>query len=632
MKKKGIALISTIVIVSILVMIMVSMVFILTNSTFMTGRYIDNNSAMQVAEAGIAYALSQMNKNPDWTGDINDEDGSGYKYSKVSLPEVGGNFYITFNPAKDYCSYNNLRKGIEATRSLKPSGNIPPFTAEVIVRGEANKRVKYVRAVMMRGDFTNSNVSAEGPYVIKNATGYEDTGISDDTKGLIISNTSKDPSVAIPTTVPVNLYGGKVVSCGKAKIENYDPNNTKIVDNSSKQDFGRIPIAKILSQRPQNPDVISEVSPGVYTVKRELRSDGYYDYRMECNGVAYDCSAWAEFDSWGNMIIKKSIYVPQNGSTPLTIEFEYSNETYNLTGMKDRDEDIADIPLIVKIMDIPAAYATDMNGPGSTTGTGPGGNPTPVRTKYPTVTPVPATPTPLPLNGNGGEPTGTIGPLPTATAGISTPVPTAQGGGVVPTPTEVSTELAPKIIFDTREGKHRIIYSNADIDLRGRLNGIGAVVTTGKTSIIGDRGSFTVLSSDDIVIHMDPYNNFDSTGYIYSDDDIYIIETESSRAIKGRSSNQPVGLPPSSSSLYDPVQSIDMDYVNNGEWKFGGIINSHNCNAEDVNPYNPSDSSCSYFDIPKKKISFGKYINYTDLDLIEGYEFPVKLKCWQELH
>ncbi|MEQ8170572.1 MAG: hypothetical protein ABRQ38_16920, partial [Candidatus Eremiobacterota bacterium] len=129
-----------------------------------------------------------------------------------------------------------------------------------------------------------------------------------------------------------------------------------------------------------------------------------------------------------------------------------------------------------------------------------------------------------------------------------------------------------------------------------------------------------------------PYTNFDSTGYIYSDDDIYIIETESSGAIKGRNSNQPVGLPPSSSSLYDPAQSIDMDYVNNGEWKFGGIINSHNCNAEDVNPYNPSDSSCSYFDIPKKKISFGKYINYTDLDLIEGYEFPVKLKCWQELH
>jgi len=108
-KKNGIALISTIMIVSILVMIMVSMVFILTNSTYMTGRYIDDNIAIQVAEAGVAYAIRQLNANPSWRGDVLDESGI-YRQTDIYLPDIKGKFYITFNPSKDYCSCNNLKK------------------------------------------------------------------------------------------------------------------------------------------------------------------------------------------------------------------------------------------------------------------------------------------------------------------------------------------------------------------------------------------------------------------------------------------------------------------------------------------------------------------------------------------
>jgi len=615
-KHRGIALVSTLAIVVILVMIMVSMTFILTNSSFMTGRYVDNNVAMQVAEAGVAYAMSQLNYYPDWDGDK--YDAGGNKYAEVSLPEVGGKFYITFNPSSEYCSCNNLRKAIESTRTVKPYGKIPPYTAEVIVKGEANNRVKYIRAIMVRGDFMDSNVSAEGPYFIKHATGYDDTGISDETKGMICSNSSDNPSVRIPGTIPVDLHGGKVVTCGIADITNFEPNALEILNNSTKQEFGKIPIKKIVDQRPHRTEVITEISPGKYTVARSENPDGTFSYAMKYNGASYDCSEWAEFDEEGNIIIKKSLYIPQSGTEPLTIEFEYSNEIYELTGMRNSDGEIAVTPLLVKVLGILPACAArgeDMGG-----GTDGGGYPTPTaRSELPTSTPVPtSTPrrTSIP-----GTPT----PVSTGTA-VSTTTPDVPH----PTETPAGTSVAPKIIFDVRGGKYRTIYANADLDLRGRVDGIGAIVTTGRTSIIGDKSSLMLLSGKDVVLHMDPYNNVDSTGLIYSDDDIYIIQTESHQAVKDRNRGQPVGLPPGTSDFYDPNTSSMISEVQEGDWAFGGNLVAHNCN-NDINPYNPSDRSCVYFDIPKKRIAFGRYINYINMDVIEGYEFPVKLVSWQEI-
>jgi len=630
-KHTGIALISTLAIMVIMVMIMVSMTFILTNSSFMTGRYIDNNVAMQVAEAGVAYAMSQVNYNPDWCGDLDDEDGSGNKYAKVNLPEVGGTFYITFNPSKDYCSYNNLRKAIDSARSVKPYGKIPPYTAEVIVKGEANNKVKYIRAVMVRGDFMDSNVSAEGPYFIKNATGYDDIGISDDTKGMICSNSSENPSVKIPTVIPVDLHGGKVVTCGIAEVENFEPNTLEILNNSSKQEFGKIPVSKIVNQRPRRTEVITEINPGKYSVARTENTDGTYSYAMKYNGSSYDCSEWAEFDEEGNLIIKKSLYINENGTTPLTIEFEYSNKIYELTGIRDCDGEMEVRPLLVKVLGISPAYGRGGETLGQTDG---GGFSTPTaRPNIPTPTPRPITPTPrshtptprshTPTPDPNGDPYGLISRTPTINHTLPTATPEPGGTGVPPTATPMgaSSDVAPKIIFDVRGGTYRTIYSNADLDLRGRVNGIGAIVTTGKTSIIGDKASLMLLSGKDVVLHVDPYNNFESSGLIYSDDDIYVIETESRHA----------GLPPAIANFYDPNTSIDMSLVKEGDWIFGGNIVAHNGNSNDINPYNPSDRSCAYFDIPKKRIAFGRYINYINMDVIEGYEFPVKLVSWQEI-
>ena len=505
--------------------------------------------------AGVNYALSHLNFNPDWCGDT--DDGSGtYKESRVELPDVNGEFYITFNPANEYSSFNNLRKNIEEVRGLEPYGTIPAFTAEIIVRGEANDQVKYVRAVMIRGDFMGSHMSTEGSFYVNDATGYNDPGVSDDTNGLIMTNSSGNPSVYVPTQVPIDLHEGEIVSCGIAEIQNYDPNQTKIVDNSPPEEIGKIPVAQIINNKPTDPDDICELQPGTYTVKRELGPDNYYDYYIEYEGGSYDASEWAEFDSQGNLIIKKNIYIPEDGVTPMILNFDYqvSDLVSSLEDMNIYGEN--KIPLLVKILDIPVACASQINMGDRFEG---GANPTP-------------TPADVP------DPTPTIAPEP----------------GEAP-----PGNLEPKIIFDVETEYPHILYSDSDLDFQGRLVGIGGIVNSKKTSFIGDDGNILVLNEDDVNIYINPHKDFNGNGFVYSDDDIYVVMTNE-----------------------DEVS---------GDWNFGGYFVSRNCNSDDINPHNSVDTSSMYMDLPDKNINFGRYINYVPLDMIAGYDFPVKLASWHEL-
>ncbi len=120
---------------------------------------------------------------------------------------------------------------------------------------------------------------------------------------------------------------------------------------------------------------------------------------------------------------------------------------------------------------------------------------------------------------------------------------------------------------------------------------------------MGDDGNILVLSIDDVTLYIDPYNDFNGNGLIYSEDDVYIVKSRS-----------------------DAVP---------GEWNFGGYFVSRNCNS-DANPFenssNPYDDECSmYLDLPNKNIVFGRYINYIPLDMIAGYDFRVKLTSWHEI-
>ena len=443
---------------------------------------------------------------------------------------------------------------------------------------------------MVRGDFMNSHLSAEGPVVIKNAISYEDSGISDDKKGLIITNADGN-SVYIPSPISVNLHGGKVVSCGIAYVPELEPNDS-IINNSVKEDFGKIMIDKIMNRCPKSSPDVKILTPGNYKVTRTLNNDGIYSYSMLYNGTPYDCSSWAEFDPWGNLIIKESVYVPQNGTNPITIQFDYTNETYILnTGYKEPGH--WRTPLLARLLSIPCAY-------GAVGEHRPPGDETP--DPDPPATLMPPTPTRVPTRTS--LPTNTPGPTNTP-VGSGTPAPTSTAIEVpTPTQTPLSVSLAPKIIFDVgNNGKRTTIYSETDVELLGRVSGIGAVVTRGKTGIIGSNdqsSSVAIISGKDLEVRANPYINTYCNGIYYSDDDIYFLESE------------------------HPVEAS-----NTGEFIIGGFVFSNNIN-DDINPHNP-DKSSIYFDLPYNKIKFVRALNYYHLDKISGYEFPVKLVSWQEL-
>jgi hypothetical protein len=59
----------------------------------MTGRYIDDNIAIQVAEAGVAYAIRQLNANPSWRG-MYWMKVVFYRQTDIYLPDKKGNFIL----------------------------------------------------------------------------------------------------------------------------------------------------------------------------------------------------------------------------------------------------------------------------------------------------------------------------------------------------------------------------------------------------------------------------------------------------------------------------------------------------------------------------------------------------------
>ncbi|MEQ8224326.1 MAG: hypothetical protein ABRQ37_18550, partial [Candidatus Eremiobacterota bacterium] len=215
--KKGIALISILLILVILVMFISAFGTIVTGSQTFAANNATRVMLGQIAEAGIAYANYKLNENPAWA-----ESG------EHTLPDLKGKFYITFNPSEDYCSINNLTKIISTKRDSKPTGTVvPPYTAEIIIKATVmdqnnkNKLSKHYTVQLVRGDFFDKHVSSEGPILIDDPKVYTDPG-TEDKGGQIQSNYVDDeiPSISfITNNHNMEVSMGRLSSEGKDYIK-----------------------------------------------------------------------------------------------------------------------------------------------------------------------------------------------------------------------------------------------------------------------------------------------------------------------------------------------------------------------------------------------------------------------------
>ena len=140
--KKGIMLISIVMLSVLLVMLTTSMIFISSENLDLMGGQAIRTRAIMSAEAGVDYAFNQLNKDPFWSPALNS-------------PEVINNEqHFEFIFAK-----NNLM-------GTTPDGTTPAYCYEIICRGFYKDFNKDVRAIFSREELVCYSMLSEGQTVI----------------------------------------------------------------------------------------------------------------------------------------------------------------------------------------------------------------------------------------------------------------------------------------------------------------------------------------------------------------------------------------------------------------------------------------------------------------------------------
>jgi hypothetical protein len=248
-EKKGMALITILLLTVLLIIMTVSMVFISTQHLRLMGNVEGYDISLKAAEAGAEYALAQLNSDPLW-GDPNTADVD-------KTLSNGSKFSITFKTGNDYYSYNNLLGNTEHNRTGFFQGKVPAYTAEIISIGESpGKLKKILRVVYIRDDRIPANVLAKGKIFCKSGKIFF-TGKDPDKPGWVYSNW-KDPnndptnySIYSDKSNPdstVDAKGGIVSSRGTVDLNIYKPGDVYIDENTAKKlESTDIDIGKLLS-------------------------------------------------------------------------------------------------------------------------------------------------------------------------------------------------------------------------------------------------------------------------------------------------------------------------------------------------------------------------------------------------
>ncbi len=277
LSRKGMALISVLLLTVLLAMLTVSMVFISTNHLSMMGNSEQKMKALKAAEAAAEYALARLNKEPAWGA------GTPSSTDNVKKDLDGSSWEINF-AGSEYLSCNNLQGTEKVDRSAlgdtKLSGTIPAYTAEFICKGKAGSAIKYVKVIFIRSDISPYALAAQGKIyfadgdvTIKNMA-FDPNGKSpgriysawDPSKAGEDPNTSYSIEQADLLGTKVDLQGGTASAAGKIKL-NEDPNkvipkeNLASVESCSDENMeaGKIIDAKKSSCTP-------DVKPGSFLI------------------------------------------------------------------------------------------------------------------------------------------------------------------------------------------------------------------------------------------------------------------------------------------------------------------------------------------------------------------------------
>jgi len=136
--EKGMMLVTILMLIFLLIMLTVSMLTLTSETLNLTGMQNRKVRAFQSAEAGVEYALYQLNNDSTWTPALN-------------IPEYLGNeqsFEYTF-------ATNNLKGN-------SPAGSTPPYSSEIICRGHYKDNSQDMRIIFVREEMLPYPIISEG--------------------------------------------------------------------------------------------------------------------------------------------------------------------------------------------------------------------------------------------------------------------------------------------------------------------------------------------------------------------------------------------------------------------------------------------------------------------------------------
>ncbi len=194
--KRGMMLVSVIMLMTLLVMLTTSMIFIATRTLNIMGKSDSKVLALQSAEAGLEYARLQLSSDVDWgkimTSDID-----------VPLNSSDQESVIIFNPSEHH-TINNLDGN-------SYSGTAPPYTAEIICKGIYKEKGKIKQKVYLRGLFSRDD---EYPCPVY-SSGYIAIQGGNPVPSLKFTGNESNPS-------PVRIHSNKKISISNANVNLYE--------------------------------------------------------------------------------------------------------------------------------------------------------------------------------------------------------------------------------------------------------------------------------------------------------------------------------------------------------------------------------------------------------------------------
>jgi len=262
-KRKGLALITILMMLSVIVMLTTALITVNGNNVLYSINYQQRASALSVAESGVAYAIYALQDDASWAP----------SYCEKTMNT--GKFIITFDKTKSYYSCNNLI-------SLEPNTawggeQVYSNTVDLIVTGISGNTTKRVRVELARESIEEAgrcsgkaNVNAEN-FMITRATTAKDTS----TRGSFHSN---DPNDAISTSATTNVYayGGVISASGSINIPVYDnvANGTQLKPYDMPKQIPDIDIGQIIDDAAAKPGMT--ITPGGTYILRQSASGGNY--------------------------------------------------------------------------------------------------------------------------------------------------------------------------------------------------------------------------------------------------------------------------------------------------------------------------------------------------------------------